>query len=98
MKIVRSILAIVLGVILAAKVVVVGELLSTVLYKPADMSIEEFAKMMQDPEKTQQAGEFIKGLPVMAMVIVVAAWTLGAFVGGGAAAWIAGWARCWHAG
>jgi hypothetical protein len=94
MKFVRSILAIVVGFILAQIVIVSMETANFLLF--VDMTLEELGKAMQD--NPQKLADLFKTLPVQALVIVVAGWAVGSFLGGFAAALIAGWARCWHAG
>jgi hypothetical protein len=96
MKIVRSILAIVVGAIVAAAVVSAAEAVNFFLFRPENMSIEEFGKVLR--ENPKKVADWIKTLPVEALVVVLAGWAVGAFLGGLVAALIAGRARCWHAG
>jgi hypothetical protein len=96
MKIVRSILAIVVGALLAFVVVGAGDALSMVLFMPAEWTSEKVRKAME--EDPQKLADLFKTMPVEALMIMVAGWGLAAFLGGLVAAFISGWARCWHAG
>ena len=88
MKIVRSILALVVGAIVA--VIVVGgiEMVGHVIYPPPG------TLDMHNPEAMQK---YMETAPTGALMGVMIAWVLGAFVGGGVAALIAACCRCTHA-
>ena len=47
---------------------------------------------------TPAAKEWIRSIPISAMVALQVGWGVGALIGGAVAAWIAGWARLVHAG
>jgi hypothetical protein len=97
MKIVRSIAAVVLGWILGSVVTGAVEMANFVIYAPTNgKPFMEWAQEMM--EKPEVAKAWIESLPTTAMLIVLAAWELGAFIGGGVSALIAGRARLIHAG
>ena len=87
-SIVRSILAIVVGVVIAPLTIMAVHQLSYLMYPlPAGF----------DPNNQEAWEALIRTLPLGALVLVVVAWESGAVVGGALAAWIAGRAYCWHA-
>lgn len=89
MKIVRSILAIVLGTIVAMTTIMGIQGISSRMYPlPDDIS----------PNDMKQLNELLPTLPIGAMLMVLLSWEAGAFAGGGMAALIAASARCVHAG
>lgn len=94
MKIIRSIIAIIAGLIVGMVVISVIEAGSHAVYpQPAD-----FGKMMMDPDVSRQKKyEVIQSLPVGALASVLFGWMCGAFVGGGVAGAIASCCRALHA-
>jgi hypothetical protein len=96
MKILRSIAAVIVGCIVAVILIIGVEALNGVLHPPPNgMSMSEFMKEMEG--HTPLAKEWIRSLPVSAMVMLQVAWGLAAFVGGGVAGLIAGRGRLIHA-
>jgi hypothetical protein len=89
MKIVRSILGVVFGLVASMVAIMAVHRLSMVFY-PLPEGV--------DPNNAEQLKEVLPKMPTEALLLVVAAWESGAFVGGALAALIAGWARCVHAG
>jgi undecaprenyl pyrophosphate phosphatase UppP len=97
MKILRSILAVAVGAVVSIVVIFGMEMANFIVYRPNDgKSISE--KMTEMKEDPQAAKAFIESLPTSAMVAVVVAWVVGAFLGGGVSAWIAGRWQVLHAG
>ena len=96
MIILRSILAVVIGGVIAFAVIKGIETANFLIYRPADgKSITEQMKELEDPKN---AKTYFESLPSNAFVMVLLAWQAGAFLGGGVAAWIAARARLVHAG
>ena len=81
----RLIGGIVAGIVLALATVFLVELIGRVVYPFDDIDMHD----------RQAVGEMIAAMPVGALLIVAAAWLLGAFVGGAVAARIGG--RRWAA-
>lgn len=103
MKIARSFAAVLIGCILAAVVITAVETLTFVRFKPADApGFDDKAKFMEwmsaFQADTQKMGEWIKSLPLEAMVVGMLGWQVAAFLGGMVSASIAGRARWLHAG
>lgn len=102
MKILRSILAMIVGTLVAMMAIMAIETLNFLLFKPADApgfddlgKLFEWCKAFQeDPEKLNS---WVKSLPTEAMVLLLVTWSVGAFAGGWVAARIAGWAFLLHA-
>ncbi len=95
MKMLRSIIAIVIGVLVGMLVIGMIKACGHVIYPQP----EGFGKMIMDPDVTRQAKfEAIQALPIGALVAVLIAWMSGAFIGGGTAAAIASCCRGLHAG
>jgi hypothetical protein len=103
MQIVRSILGFVGGVVVAVALIMVFETGNFVVYKPAEApGFDDFGKLNEwmsefqnDPDRVC---EWVKTLPLAAMIVVQAGWSVAAFVGGWVSARIAGWAYLLHAG
>src|ERR1700688_1208500 len=97
MKIVRSILGVVVGVILAMVVIQGIEIINFFTCRPDNgKSVEEQMKEIQENPKVVKA--FMEALPTSALVMVVVGWQIGAFLGGAVSALIAGRGRLLHAG
>jgi hypothetical protein len=99
MKILRSILAIVVGVIVAVVLIWVAEAVNFIVYgpdpdKPFAERMETGQKLKENPQAMKA---WIESMPTGAMVILQTAWSVGAFFGGGVAALIAGRRRLLHA-
>lgn len=100
MKIVRSILAVVVGWFVSALVIFAIQIINTAIYgpdpdKPLAERLETIKKMQEDPAAMKAFGE---SMPVSALVLVLVSWQAGAFVGGALSALIAGRGRLIHAG
>src|SRR5438094_474292 len=100
MKIVRSIVAVVVGWLVSAIVIFAIQMINTIAFspggdKPFVERMEAMKKMTEDPQAMKAYAE---SLPMTAMLVVLLAWQIGAFVGGGVSALIAGRARLLHAG
>ena len=100
MKIIRSIAGVVVGAIVGVLVVWIVETLNFVVNgplpdKPFSERLELMKKMTEDPQVMKA---WVDEMPLSALVVVQVAWSLGAFLGGGACALIAGRARLLHAG
>jgi hypothetical protein len=89
MKILRSILGVVFGLVASMATITAVHQLSLLFY-PLPEGV--------DANNVEQLKELLPKMPMEALVLVVLAWESGAFVGGAVAALIAGWARCVHAG
>jgi hypothetical protein len=104
MKIIRSILAIVVGGLLVMVIVDGVEMANFVVYATDEKaSIAE--RLQQSRERMEEfAGDkeamkaFVASLPTEAMVVVFLGWQAAAFLGGGVSALIAGRRRLLHAG
>jgi hypothetical protein len=96
MQIVRSILAILVGVVVAIVVISSAEFSNFIRFGPPNTTAEEFRALMETDK--QKVADWVKTLPPAAMVMLVVGWAFGAFLGGAVAALIAGRARGWHAG
>src|ERR1019366_1429126 len=89
MKIVRSILAMVVGSMVAVFAIFAIQKVSGLIYPlPAGITIDDTDKM----------NEWIATLPIGAFLMVLLSYGIGSFVGGAGAALIAAFARCVHAG
>jgi hypothetical protein len=84
----RSIVAIVLGVILAMTLVMISDTSCGVLFLPEGID-------HNDMEAIKAA---IPGMPMPAFVMLVAGWSFAAFAGGWVSGWLAGRAPLIHAG
>ena len=83
----RSILAVVVGAVVAMILVSVVEMVSGLLYPlPADV----------DPPQPDLMQQYIARLPIGAFLLVLAGWAVGSFVGGWVAARLAGRAPLTH--
>lgn len=91
MKIVRSILAIVIGLISAMATIAMIDWINHAIFRPP--LPEGF-----NPYDREAAKNVMDNMPLGALLMLPIAWVVGAFVGGGLAALIAGRGRCWHAG
>ena len=89
MKIVRSILAVVIGLVVSMASITLIHGIGQRLY-PLPEGV--------DPNDMEKLKELIPTMPIGALIMVVLAWESGAFFGGAAGALIAGRGRCWHAG
>jgi len=97
MKTLRSILGILCGAALAVVVIIVAESINGIVYKPDDG--RTFAQFQEDLQKDMKAMKaWVESLPQSAMVVVLLGWEVGAFLGGGLAALVAGHWRRLHAG
>ena len=100
MKIVRSIVAVVVGWVLSGIVIFAIQMVNTIAYapgggKPIVERMEDMKKMTEDPQAMKAYAE---SLPVTALLVVLLAWQIGVFIGGGVSALIAGRAQMLHAG
>lgn len=100
MKIFRSILAVVVGAVVAVLLIWVAEAVNFIIHgpepeKPLMERFELAEKMTQD---TQAMKAWIESLPIVAMATLQVAWAIAAFFGGGVAALIAGRGHLLHAG
>ena len=103
MKILRSILATVVGTFVAMMAIMAIETVNFLLFKPADApGFDDLGKLfewsMAFQEDAEKLNAWVKSLPMEAMLLLLLAWSVGAFAGGWAAARIAGWAVLLHAG
>jgi hypothetical protein len=99
MKIVRCILAVILGAILANATIFLMHAVSEMIFAPPPELKAEFAKVQSGGEMDRdKVRELIQTMPLGALLMVVLAWEMGAFVGGAASAVIAGWKRLVFAG
>ena len=97
MKIARSILAIVIGFVVAVVVIMALQMISFAVYRPDDG--KTFMEQMKEMQENKEAAKaLMAATPTGGLVIVLVAWEVGAFVGGGFAALIAGRGRLVHAG
>jgi len=96
MKYLRSIIGILMGVTLAIVVIVAVEGINTVVNRPDDgRKLDEFLKSIKEDKKAMK--EWVESMPESAVIVVLVAWQLGAFFGGGLAALVAGHWRRLHA-
>jgi hypothetical protein len=96
MKILRSLLAIVIGWIVSVTIISAMEFLGFVMNLPPDASVmETMTKLTEDPEAMKA---WIDSMPPEAHWLVLGGWQIGAFIGGLTSALIAGRARVVHAG
>lgn len=99
MKIVRSILAIIIGIVVAMVGISLMHGLSGLIYAPPPGLEEEFAKSRQGVEMDRaKVLELIQSMPLGALVMVLLSWETGSFLGGAVAALIASAGRLIHAG
>lgn len=101
MTIVRSVLAIVIGAVIAVVVIRAVEMANFVQYGPsAEKPIAERLEIMQKMKKEDPDAmkAWMESLPTSAMVMVVVSYGLGAFLGGALAGLIASCCRMTHAG
>ncbi|HZZ79134.1 MAG TPA: hypothetical protein VFE62_11475 [Gemmataceae bacterium] len=97
MKILRGILAIVVGWIATVPVIMGTEMATFVMYAgDGQKSLTERMEELQNDEAAARA--FYESLPEQARVTVLVGWELGAFIGGAIAALIAGRRRVLAAG
>ena len=97
MKILRSILAVVVGSIVGFLFIMAIEAVNGFIYPPPEgKSGMEWMKEINDGSPA--AKEWIRSMPTSAMALVQVAWAVGAAVGGAVSAWIAGRARVLDAG
>jgi hypothetical protein len=87
MKILRSILAVIVGSIVAMVAVGIVQAIGHAVYPPPEemKDADAFEKLMADPEAMKKVMDLIS-------------WQVGAFLGGAAAALVAGYGRCLQAG
>ena len=96
MKVLRSILAVVVGWIVSAVVMTAIHFLSVVIHlPPGENSALEMMKRLSEDSEAMKA--WLNAAPASAMFSVLAAWQAGAFIGGLVCALIAGRARVLHA-
>ena len=97
MKIVRSILAVVVGYFVCFVVIMAIHTINFAVHRPDDGKplMEQMKAIQEDPAKMKAWGE---SMPPAALLTVLVAWQAGAFLGGGVSALIAGRARFVHAG
>ena len=100
MVIVRSILAIVVGMAVGVLVIVAIHIVNFIVYGPyADQPfadrMESMQKMQKDPAAMKK---YADEMPTNALILVVLSWQAGAFLGGCVAGLIAAQWRVWHAG
>jgi hypothetical protein len=96
MKIVRSIAGIFCGIALAVFVMTVAETINGIVNQPDDgKTFAEFQETLKKDMKAMKA--WVESLPAWVMVVVLLGWELGAFLGGGLAALIAGYRPRLHA-
>jgi hypothetical protein len=103
MNIVRSVLGVVIGCIVAVVIITAIQAINFVQYKPADApgldDMKKLSEWMEALQKDpQKMSAWFQTLPVAALVVVLCSWQLGAFLGGAVSALIAGRARLLHAG
>jgi hypothetical protein len=97
MKIVRSIVAVVVGFVAAFIVIEAMEITNFVANRP-DNGKSAFDQMKEMEENPKAMQAFVETLPTGALVVVLLGWQAGAFLGGGVSALIAGRGRLLHAG
>jgi hypothetical protein len=97
MKILRSILAVVVGVVAAVVAIMALQMISFLVYRP-DNGKTFWEQMKEMQENKEAAKALMAATPTGGLVVVLVSWELGAFVGGGLAALIAGRGRLVHAG
>jgi hypothetical protein len=96
LRVLRSIAAIVVGVIVSIIVIFGVEAVNGVINAPpGDKPLMERMQDLQDNPKAMKA--WIESLPTTAMFVLILGWQVGSFLGGGASALIAGRARLLHA-
>lgn len=81
-SIVRSILAVVVGFVLASVVMLVVESLNGKVFYP------EMGKLAAGMTDREQVRALVAGAPLGALLVVIFGWALGSFTGGLAATWI----------
>ena len=89
MKILRTIVAIVIGAAVASLSVMVVHMISSMMYPLPEGT---------DPSDMEALKRIMPTMPMGALAMVLLGWETGAFVGGATAALIAGRARVLHAG
>jgi hypothetical protein len=96
MKILRSILAILTGLVVAFVAVAGAEQAGHAVYPPPEAmkDSDAFKKLLADPPALQQ---MMDEMPVGALVAVLLGWQAGAFCGGAAAAFLTAVRPCLHA-
>ena len=97
MKIFRSILGVIVGIVLFLALLMSIEGLGHSLYPPPD-SIRIPAEKRDMAALSKAVGEWLPTAPLAALVFPVLGWMVGTFAGCLAAAWIAGRAPLLHAG
>ena len=90
-KIVRSILAVIVGFVAASVVMMCIEWVNGHIFHP------ELGKMAEGVTDREALRTLMAGAPVSAFLVVLFGWTLGSLVGGLVAAWIAASAQIGHA-
>jgi hypothetical protein len=96
MAIVRSILGVVLGWVLAFITIMVLHVLNFIIFRPeSDETLFEHFKQMGKDVEAMKA--WLPTVPMEGMLLVLAAWTTGAFLGGAMSALIAARAHIFHA-
>ncbi len=104
MKILRSILAIIVGGLLLMVIVEGVQMANFVVYAtdedaPIAERVQKSRERMEEFERDKEALKtFIASLPNEALVVVLLGWQAAAFLGGGVSALIAGRRRLLHAG
>ncbi len=96
MKILRSIAAVVVGFLVSCVVIMAIETINAIVYLPPDTTLLDHMNKLTEDKQAMK--EWIDSIPEIAMVVVLLAWQLGSFFGGGVSALIAGRARLLHAG
>ena len=96
MKVIRSIVGVTLGIVVAMIVIQTIQFANCAIYWPANgpRELVDFPQWMKQHPNEMHA--WLDSMPVTAMVAVLASWQLGAFLGGLVAAFLAGWARVQH--
>ncbi len=97
MKILRSIAAIVVGIIISMIVIFAAESVNGIIYAPpGDKPLMERIHALQEDPQAMKA--WIESLPIASMIGLLFGWQASAFLGGVVSAWIAGRGRLIHAG
>jgi hypothetical protein len=95
-KIVKSILGVVIGAVVAMISIMALQMISFAVSRPDDG--KSFMEQMEAAQKDKEyAKSLMSAAPTAGLVIVLVAWQTGAFIGGATSALIAGRARLIHA-
>lgn len=103
MKILRGILGMIVGAVVAVILIMVFETVNFIIYKPADSpGFDDLGKLKEWMDDFQQEPKnvcaWVESLPMTAMLALQISWSVAAFVGGWVSARIAGWSPLMHAG